>query len=118
MGSRLRRRILLQRWKFRCSVFGAYPKFRTRRIRNSFRHDADDHRAFVVQWNRAADDRRVAAKALLPQLMTQHGDARWFVLLKPSSENWLNAERIEERGRNDLPEQAFRLFAAGEVETP
>src|SRR6185295_13705494 len=82
-----------------------------------FRHDADDGEGGAVQRDRATDDGRIAAEALLPFAVAEHADQLLsrrlvFVRQEATADLRTRAEDREEVAGDDLPEDLFRLAAA------
>ena len=86
------------------------------------RRDADDRERLAVQRQAAADDRRIAAEAPLPETVGQHDDllvAGGVVRAREQAAGRRpGAERLEEVARHAQPGHALRRPVAGEVRVP
>ena len=70
-----------------------------------FRHHADDRERQAVERLRLPNDRRIAAKTVLPHLIADHDDRMCiasgvFTRLEPAPEHGMHADRIEIVGRD------------------
>src|SRR5438477_11592161 len=81
-----------------------------------FRRDTDDRVLHAVQILGAADDVRIAAIALLPSPVTDHGHRmrvapRAFLWSKPATKNRLDTERIEIICRDNCTRRTLSAIA-------
>ena len=91
-----------------------------RQIEKRFRRDADDREGIRVEVNRAADDARVAAEALLPEAVRQDRFRRPLAVLhvcgEAAPEGRTKTQRGEEIRRHDAADDPLGPIVVGEAQ--
>jgi hypothetical protein len=105
----------VEHWAKRHANVSSGTRFKTHR------HDAHHGVTLVVQQDRSADDRRIAAKLVLPEIVANNSDAgpagMSFLRGKTAANCERNSQDSEEVCRNPHPRDVLRLTSGCQVET-
>ncbi len=97
------------------------PKIRPARKVEALRHHTHDSAREAIERDRFAENVRIGAQTISPELITQNGDGRrfrpLFVRREIASQQRLHAHQTEEGRRRGGDIQPFRPFDPGPIES-